>query len=90
MNRVDAQPSITPDARVLMRAAPPTQTEASKKRWLILAGGSFMGLLLGGCFLLLTGFPVRCLQNVSAGDRRDWAILRCPAGDRERRGAVPP
>jgi len=31
MNRVDAQPSITPDARVLMRAAPPLQTEASKR-----------------------------------------------------------
>jgi polysaccharide biosynthesis transport protein len=47
LNKVDAQPSITPDARVLMRAAPPTQTEASKKRLLILAGGSVVGLLLG-------------------------------------------
>jgi succinoglycan biosynthesis transport protein ExoP len=56
-NRVDAQPSITPDARVLMRAAPPTQTEASKKRWLILAGGSFLGFMLGGCFLLQRDFP---------------------------------
>jgi len=57
LNRVDTQPSITPDARVLMRAAPPTQTEASKKRWLILAGGSFLGFLLGGCFLLQRDFP---------------------------------
>jgi polysaccharide biosynthesis transport protein len=57
INRVDAQPSITPDARVLMRAAPPTQTEASKKRLLILAGGSFLGFLLGGCFLLQRDFP---------------------------------
>ena len=54
MNRVDAQPSITPDARVLMRAAPPTQTEASKKRWLILAGGSLSGLLAGR---LLSSWP---------------------------------
>jgi polysaccharide biosynthesis transport protein len=57
INKVDAQTSITPDARVLMRAAPPTQTEASKKRWLILAGGSFLGFLLGGCFLLQKDFP---------------------------------
>jgi succinoglycan biosynthesis transport protein ExoP len=57
MNRGDAQPSITPDARVLMRAAPPTQTEASKKRWLILAGGSVIGFLMGGCFVLLRDFP---------------------------------
>ncbi|WP_426528014.1 AAA family ATPase [Bradyrhizobium sp. McL0615] len=57
INRVDAPPSITPDARVLMRAAPPTQTEASKKRWLILAGGSFLGFLLGGCFLLQRDHP---------------------------------
>ena len=61
MNRVDAQPSITPDARVLMRAAPPTQTEASKKRWVILAGGSLSGLLLGGCFRPAQGFSVWCL-----------------------------
>ncbi len=57
INRVDAQPSVTSDARVLMRAAPPTQTEASKKRWLILAGGSLMGLLLGGGILLGRTFP---------------------------------
>ncbi|MBX9651434.1 MAG: polysaccharide biosynthesis tyrosine autokinase [Xanthobacteraceae bacterium] len=56
-SRADAQPSIMPDAQVLMRAAPPTQTEASKKRWLILAGGSFLGFLLGGCFLLKKDFP---------------------------------
>jgi succinoglycan biosynthesis transport protein ExoP len=57
MNRVEAQPSITPDARVLMRADPPLQTESSKKRLLILAGGSVMGLLLGGAFLLVRTFP---------------------------------
>jgi succinoglycan biosynthesis transport protein ExoP len=57
MNRVEAQPSITPDARVLMRAAPPSQTESSKKRLLILAGGSILGLLLGGAILLVRTFP---------------------------------
>ncbi|HWL72444.1 MAG TPA: GumC family protein, partial [Burkholderiaceae bacterium] len=36
MSKVEAQPSIAPDAIVLMRASPPTQTEASKKRLLIL------------------------------------------------------
>jgi succinoglycan biosynthesis transport protein ExoP len=57
MNRVEAQPSITPDARVLNRADPPLQTESSKKRLLILAGGSLMGLLLGGVLLLIRTFP---------------------------------
>lgn len=57
MSNVDAQPPIAPDAIVLMRASPPTQTEASKKRFLILAGGSVFGLLLGGCFVLLRDFP---------------------------------
>jgi succinoglycan biosynthesis transport protein ExoP len=57
MNNVEAQPSIGSDALVLMRATPPTQTEASKKGWLILAGGSFMGLLLGGSVVLVRNFP---------------------------------
>jgi succinoglycan biosynthesis transport protein ExoP len=57
MNRVEAQPSIMPDARVLMRAAPPAQTESSKKRLLILASGSVLGLLLGGAIVLARNFP---------------------------------
>jgi succinoglycan biosynthesis transport protein ExoP len=57
MNRVEAQPSITPDARVLNRADLPLQTESSKKRWLILAGGSLIGLLLGGAIVLMRNFP---------------------------------
>jgi polysaccharide biosynthesis transport protein len=57
MSNVEARPSIGSDALVLMRAAPPTETEASKKRWLILAGGSFMGLLLGGSVVLVRNFP---------------------------------
>ena len=57
MGKVEAQPSIAPDAVVLMRASPPTQTEASKKRLLILAGGSILGFMLGSCFVLLRDFP---------------------------------
>jgi succinoglycan biosynthesis transport protein ExoP len=57
MNRVEAQPSIAPDARVLNRADPPLQTESSKKRLLILASGSMLGLLLGGALLLGRNFP---------------------------------
>jgi polysaccharide biosynthesis transport protein len=57
MGKVEAQPSIAPDAIVLMRASPPTQTEASKRRLIILAGGSILGFLLGGCFVLLRDFP---------------------------------
>ncbi|SHN60692.1 GumC family protein [Bradyrhizobium erythrophlei] len=56
-SKVDAQPPTTPDARVLMRAVPPSQTESSKKRYLILAGGSVMGLLMGGALLLIRNFP---------------------------------
>jgi succinoglycan biosynthesis transport protein ExoP len=57
MNRVEAEPIVAPDARVLMRATPPQQTESSKKRWLILASGSVMGLLLGGAILLARKSP---------------------------------
>lgn len=57
MTRAEAQPAITPDVRVLMRASPPTQTESSKKRWLIIAGGSMIGLLLGSAIVLVRSFP---------------------------------
>jgi succinoglycan biosynthesis transport protein ExoP len=57
MNRVETQPSITPDVRVLTRASPPLETEYSKKRLLILASGSVMGLLLGGAIVLARNFP---------------------------------
>jgi succinoglycan biosynthesis transport protein ExoP len=78
MNNVKAQPSITPDARVLMRAAPPTQTEASKKRWLILAGGSVMGLLLGAAFVLARNFPFgvfRTSQQMTSATGLPCAVL---------------
>jgi succinoglycan biosynthesis transport protein ExoP len=77
MNKVEAQPSI-PDVVVLMRAAPPTQTEASKKRWLILAGGSFMGLLLGGSVVLARNFPFgvfRTSQQVTHATGLFCAVL---------------
>jgi succinoglycan biosynthesis transport protein ExoP len=78
LNKVDAQPAITPDARVLMRAAPPTQTEASKKRWLILAGGSVMGLLLGCGILFGRTFPFgvfRTSQQVTYATGKPCAVL---------------
>lgn len=58
MGGADAQPAITPDLRVLMRASPPSQTETSKKRWLILAGGSVIGFLLGAGIVFARNFPV--------------------------------
>jgi succinoglycan biosynthesis transport protein ExoP len=57
MGRVEAQPAITPDVRVLNRASPPLQTESSKKRWLILAFGSAIGLLLGVAIVFARNFP---------------------------------
>ena len=78
MNKVDEQPSIVPDARVLTRATPPLQTESSKKRWLILAGGSMMGLLLGGGILLIRDFPFgvfRTSQQVTHATGLSCAVL---------------
>jgi succinoglycan biosynthesis transport protein ExoP len=57
MNKVEGQPSFTPDVHVLNRATPPSQTESSKKRWLILASGSMMGLFLGFAFVFTRNFP---------------------------------
>jgi succinoglycan biosynthesis transport protein ExoP len=57
MGRVETQPAITPDVRVLNRASPPMQTESSKKRWLILAFGSALGLLLGVSIVFARNFP---------------------------------
>jgi succinoglycan biosynthesis transport protein ExoP len=78
ISNVEAQPSIASDVLVLMRAAPPTQTEASKKRWLILAGGSFMGLLLGGSVVLARNFPFgvfRTSQQVTHATGLFCAVL---------------
>ncbi|MFM9845646.1 MAG: GumC family protein [Hyphomicrobiaceae bacterium] len=57
LSKVEAQPAIMPDARVLSRATPPSQTESSKKRLVILAGGSMMGLLLGCALVFGRSFP---------------------------------
>ena len=83
MNNVEAQPSIGSDALVLMRAAPPTQTEASKKRWLDPGWRVVYGLAAGRFRCPGKEFPVRCVQNVAAGDPRDGSVLCCLAGYRE-------
>jgi succinoglycan biosynthesis transport protein ExoP len=78
MNRVEAQPAITPDVRVLMRASPPTQTETSKKRWLIIAGGSIFGFLLGSAIVLARNFPFgvfRTSQQVTQATGLPCAVL---------------
>ena len=87
MNRVEAQPSITPDARVLNRADPPLQTESSKKRSLILAGGSLIGLLLGGAIVLTRNFPFgvfRTPQQVTNATGLSCAVLPEILSDDER------
>ena len=87
MNSVEAQPSITPDARVLMRATPPLQTESSKKRFLILAGGSVMGLLLGSAIVLARNFPFgvfRTGQQVTYATGLPCAVLPEILGADER------
>jgi succinoglycan biosynthesis transport protein ExoP len=87
MSTVEAQPSISPDAIVLMRASPPTRTEASKRRFLILAGGSFLGLLLGGSFVLLRNFPFgvfRTPQQVTDMTGLFCAVVPAIASAREQ------
>jgi polysaccharide biosynthesis transport protein len=77
MNSV-AQPAIIPDVRVLMRASPPTQTESSKKRWLIIVGGSVIGLLLGSAVVLVRSFPFgvfRTPQQVTQATGLPCAVL---------------
>jgi polysaccharide biosynthesis transport protein len=77
-NRVEAQPTITPDARVLTRATPPLQTEASKKRLLIIASGSALGLLLGVGIVFARNFPFgvfRTSQQVTSATGLPCAVL---------------
>ena len=81
MSKVEAQPSITPDVRVLNRATAPLQTESSKKRLLIFAGGSMMGLLLGVRVRIREELPLWRFQNLPASDLRDRAALRCSPRD---------
>jgi succinoglycan biosynthesis transport protein ExoP len=87
LNRVEAQPSITPDARILMRADPPSQTESSKKRMLVLAGGSVMGLLLGSAILLFRTFPFgvfRTSQQVTCATALPCVVLPKIASAKEQ------
>jgi succinoglycan biosynthesis transport protein ExoP len=86
-NRVEAQPSIAPDARVLVHATPPSQTESSKKRLLILAGGSAMGLLLGSAIALAKNFPFgvfRTSQQVTRATGLPCAVLPAILGADEQ------
>jgi succinoglycan biosynthesis transport protein ExoP len=83
--------SPAPDARIVTHAQPPQQTEASKKRLLIFAGGSILGFLLGGVLLLARDFPfgvfrtpqqvnratgLACAVLPRIGRRRDQAALK--------------
>ena len=75
---IDAQPSVTPDARIVTHATPPTQTDATKKRFLILAGGSILGFFLGCGLVLARNFPFgvfRTAQQVSRATGLACAVL---------------
>ena len=75
---IESQPSMTPDARVVTLATPPTQTDASKKRFLVLAGGSLLGFLLGCATVLALNFPFgvfRTAQQVSRATGLACAVL---------------
>jgi polysaccharide biosynthesis transport protein len=61
-----------------MRAAPPSQTESSKKKLLILASGSVMGFLLGGAIVFARNFPFgvfRTSQQVTHATGLPCAVL---------------
>ena len=62
----------------MTHATPPTQTDASKKRFLILAGGSILGFLLGCGLVLGRNFPFgvfRTAQQVSRATGLACAVL---------------
>ena len=85
----DGETSLTPDARLVTRATPPSQTDASKIRLLVLAGGSALGLLLGGGLILLRDFPFgvfRTAQQVNLATGLECAVL--PKIVRERQKAA--
>ena len=87
LSKVEAQPVVTPDARVLSRATPSTQTESSKKRLVILAGGSMMGLLLGCGLVFGRNFPFgvfRSSQQVTDATGLECAILPLVAGRKKQ------
>lgn len=87
LNKVEAQPAILPDARVLSRATPPSQTESSKKRLVVLAGGSMMGLLLGCALVFGRSFPFgvfRSAQQVTDATGLPCAILPMVAGRKKQ------
>ena len=78
MNRVEAQPADHAGCSCSHARSPPLQTEASKKRLLILAGGSVMGLLLGVAIVLARNFPFgvfRTSQQVTHATGLPCAVL---------------
>ncbi len=56
-SKADAQPLISADARIITRAAPPSQSEASKRKLILLAGSSLLGMLLGIAAVFARDFP---------------------------------
>jgi len=87
MHKFEVQPTIAPDARILKRAAPPMQTESAKKRLVILAGGSMLGLLLGAAFVLARNFPFgvfRTCQQVTSATGLPCAVLPSLSGSKDR------
>ena len=81
----DADVSRTPDARLVTRATPPADTDNRKQRLLMLAGGSMLGLLLGGALVLAKDFPFgvfRTAQQVNLATGLECAVL--PKIERER------
>lgn len=85
----DADVSRMPDARIVTRATPPTQTDNTKLRFLIMAGGSMLGLLFGGALILAKDFPFgvfRTAQQVSLATGLECAVL--PKIERERQKAA--
>jgi polysaccharide biosynthesis transport protein len=57
-NKLEDQLLILPDARILTHAAVPSQTESSKKRLMVMAGSSLLGLALGAALVLSRHYPL--------------------------------
>lgn len=57
-SRLENGAMVLPEARILRRAAEPTQPEPSKKRYLVLAGGMLLGFALGAALTLARHNPI--------------------------------
>ena len=78
MNRVEAQPAITPDVRVLMRASPPSQTEILEEAMADPCRRVGDRVAPGSRSRIGQELSVWRFQNLTAGDPGDGAALRCP------------